>query len=589
MRSTDTAGGDHRGRVAARRHADRDLPRRRARSTTRAGPDPRWDFYVPALVSLRVDDAGRAHARHDRDATARRSRTRATRSASPRSTDTTTTNGRTTTHTFDRATRRMTTTTPGGPAAGRGRRRAGPPDARRAGPGPRPAGHRARRPRAAPGGAARDRTPGRSSTTPPTGCSPASTPTGRRTEFDRDGARPDDAAAHARAAATYGFGYDASGNRDEVRMPGGAAHALGFDAGRPARALHARRLGGSPGARPRRRTARSTTATLPGGRTIDLRAATPAGRPTGADLRRRDEATLRLRRRHAAAGRDRLVAAAGGTGQALAYTWDGDMPEERRRHRPRDGPLRLHLRRRPPPVARRSSRAAASELTTAFTRDADGLVTALGPFTLTRSGPGGVGRARSRDGTLAHDDRPRRPGRLRRARPDRRRRGGLRRAAHARRRRPDHAQGRDRRRRADHVRLRLRRRPAAAARRPRRRRRPSATPTTPTATGRRAASAPARSRRSATTARTGSTPAAARTSTTSAPTASSRGAATTRSTTAPAASCCRRRVGGRPSPTPTTGSAGASRARRAARRPSTSTATPATRSRSPPCARRRAS
>ena len=53
MRSVERPARDADG-LAPGRQADRDLPRR-GRGRDGAGPDPQWDFYVPALESMRVE------------------------------------------------------------------------------------------------------------------------------------------------------------------------------------------------------------------------------------------------------------------------------------------------------------------------------------------------------------------------------------------------------------------------------------------------------------------------------------------------------------------------------------------------------
>ena len=277
----------------------------------------------------------------------------------------------------------------------------------------------ARRPRAHARRCTRGRTRGRSSTTPRNRLLARVDAEGRRTEFDRDGARPRDAGAQPEGRE-LGFGYDAGGNRDAVDMPGRRRAPLAFDARRPPASASrppARRASlaldrdagrrardGDAPERPhdRLRPRRGRAADRPGLRRprgeLRLRRATPRGRraidwspPGGRD---RPAARLHLGRRTCRRA--------------------SPPPASRR-------PLRLRLRRRPAAVAASKLTSGADEHTTALTRDADGLVTGLGPYTLTRSGPAPSVSAIG-DGTLAMTIGRDAHGELALARADRRRR-----------------------------------------------------------------------------------------------------------------------------------------------------------------------
>ncbi len=265
------------------------------------------------------------------------------------------------------------------------------------------------------------------------------------------------------AGRELGLGYDAAGNRDEVTLPGGGEHALAFDAAdRFARYTPA----GSPASLALARTQDGAveTATLPSGRTIDYTRA--LGRPTG-QAYGGHLASFGYTGDTALPATIAWTPPGGGTGHSLAYEWDADLPTSLtatglavgRYDYEYDAQLLLSS------VKLTSG---ADEHTTAITRDADGLVTGLGPYTLGRSGPG-ASVSTIGDGALAMTIGRDAQGELRLPRADRRRHRRVRRGAHARRRRAHHHQGRDRRRGRDDVRLRLRRRPAAAARGPRRR------------------------------------------------------------------------------------------------------------------------
>ena len=333
--TTDPSGAATHGRVAAGRHADRDLRRRRGGRDAQTGPDPRWDCCVPTLTSLTVDDARRAR----RETTAHAQPATLADPRDPFSvatlTDTTITNGRTTTTASttradahaDRA------PAPAGRADARRARRAGP--RRRAssrGAGPRPAratpttraGCTQRRRRRAPSAWTFEH----DARQPRRGAHRRAR--AARTEFDLRRRRPRDGADARRAAATYGFGYDAHGNRDRRHDARRRRARARLRRRRSARALHAgrqraraRTLDYDARPRARRRPRCPAGADRP-------RATTPAAGRPASDLRRGDAASFAYAGRHRPAERDRLDAG-------------------RRRHRPG---ARLHLRR---PTCRRAS------------------------------------------------------------------------------------------------------------------------------------------------------------------------------------------------------------------------------------------
>ena len=294
-----------------------------AQVETRARPGPAVGLLRPgARRRCASTTPGGLHARRTAHARRRRSPTRAIRSASRRSPTTAVTNGRTTTtSSFDRADADAgRTTTPAG------RERTACVDAQ----------GRLTRAERGPGLAARSRSPatlagasttvqrgrrtrGRSSTTRANRLLARVDAEGRRTEFARDAVGRATLLHDARAAASYGFGYDAAGNRDDGRRcPTAAEHVLGVRRRRPARsasrpparrAVAARSTATQDGALERRhaperahdrlRPRRRRPAHRP-----DLRAATRRASPTRATRPARARSTgRRRRRRHRPAAR----------------------------------------------------------------------------------------------------------------------------------------------------------------------------------------------------------------------------------------------------------------------------------------------
>ena len=394
VRSTDTAGGltEVESRPDGTQTA---MYPDGAQIDSETGPDPRWDFYVPALVSLRLETPdGRTRAT---TATRQRAAVRPARSVQLHHA-----------HLHDdheRAHHDPHVRPRDAPHDDRrrpsGRQQASVVDAQgrltraERGPGPRTAGRSRATPAGAPRRCTRDRTPGPTSTTPPTGCSPASTP---RTGGPSTTATASAATTLLRSpgAASTASATTPAGSATRSTMPGGATHELAFDAAdrlqrfTPSGSASSWRSSASRTAGSRRRRSRAAA-----------RSPTPATpRAAHGAVLRHQRGELRLRRRHAAAGDGRLVAVT-------------------RRDRTRSSPTRgtaTSRRASPPPASprvatttpttptcacpRRSSRAgrASSRPRTRATRTA--WSPRSGPYTLTRSGPGASVSAIS-DGTLA--------------------------------------------------------------------------------------------------------------------------------------------------------------------------------------------
>ena len=364
-----------------------------AEAETELGPDPQWDFYVPALKSMRVETPD--------GLTRLTTLTRSATLANPRDpfsfptlAETVVTNGRTTSHSFNRAARRWTTTTPAG------REQAAVVDAQ----------GRLTRAERGPGLTAlvigRDAR-GRTQSVqegPRAWTFEYDTlnrlvarvdAEGRRTEFERD---PVGRTTLLRSPGghEYGFGYDAAGNRDSVQMPDGGEHTLAFD---PVNRLERFTPAGSTAFQSLdwERDGALEEVTLPSGRTIDY-VRDAGGRPTGQTYAG-NEASFDYVGDTGRQAQIDWTPSGGGTGQHLAYTWDADLPKsvaatglaEGRYDYTYDTDLQLSSVKLTD---------GADEQTTAYTRDADGLVTGLGPYTLTRSGPGATVSAIG-DGTLA--------------------------------------------------------------------------------------------------------------------------------------------------------------------------------------------
>ena len=367
------------------------------------GPDPRWDYAVPSLVSMKVvTPAGRT------ETTTRTSVATLADPADPLSVstlvDTTVTNGRTTRSVYDGPSRTLTHTSPAG------RRRAVLLDAQ------------ARVTRVEPGAGLDPLTyayDARGLTSGVTQGANAWTferdarlrvaartdAGGARTEYAYDGADRVTAMT-APSDRVYGFGYDRNGNRTGVTMPDGDAHTLGYSAGdrldrfTPAgSALSQVRTFDADHAL--RRT------TLPGGRVVE-RGYDTGGRATSVTY---PEATATLAYADATRRPSAInwAPAGGGPGQGIAFTYDADLPTSTTYGGAATGRFdyTYDAERRLSAIKLTSG---ATVLDSSVTRDADGLATGFGPFTFERNGPGGV-VSRIGDGalalTLTHDGRAR--------------------------------------------------------------------------------------------------------------------------------------------------------------------------------------
>jgi RHS repeat-associated protein len=373
------------------------------RIETVTGPDARWDYAVPSLVSMKiVTPAGLT------ETTTHTTAATLSAPADPFSfstlLDTTVVNGKTRTSLYDAPTRKFTLTSP------EGRKRVTVLDAR------------ARVTRVEPGagldpvtyaydarGMASGVTQGANAWTferdAKLRVSARVDATGARTGFAHDDADRVTAMT-APSNRVYGFGYDRNGNRTGVTMPDGDAHLLGYSA---ADQLDRFRPAGSTASQTRAYDSdhQLKTTTLPGGRAI-ARDYDAGGRITSIAY---PEATATIgyagaTERPSAIG---WTPTGGGTGQGVAFTYDADLPTRATYTGVAEGQFdySFDANRRLSAIKLTSG---ATVLNSAVTRDGDGLATAFGPFAFERNGPDAA-VSRIGDGTLAltlgHDGRGR--------------------------------------------------------------------------------------------------------------------------------------------------------------------------------------
>jgi len=184
---------------------------------------------------------------------------------------------------------------------------------------------------------------------------------------------------------TYGFAYDANGNSTSITMPSGAVHKLGYtvidlnsDYTPP---------GNSPYAWHYSLDQEWTRTTLPGGRTVD------AGYDSGGRLLGTvyAEATVSLLYDDLTGRISRILRtpAGGASVQQLAYTYDGSLVTGIAHTGVTTGQFTYTYDNNF--FLKQINLASGTDtITTAITRDADGLVTAAGPFTFARTGPAGA-------------------------------------------------------------------------------------------------------------------------------------------------------------------------------------------------------
>ena len=350
------------------------------RVETETGPDPRWDYAVPTLVAMKVTTpAGRV------ETTTHTSAATLTAASDPFSlvtlTDTTTSNGKTTTTLYDAATRKLTRTSP------EGRKHVTVLDAR------------ARVTRVEPGAGLDPVTYAYDAR----GMASGVTQGPNAWTFERDARLRVSARVDARGARTtfardnadrvtamtvpsnrvYGFGYDRNGNRTGVTMPDGDAHSLGYSA---ADQLDRFTPAGSTPSQTRVYDAdhRLKTTTLPGGRAIQ-RGYDTGGRAASVAY---PEATAAISYvgvtdRPSTIG---WTPTGGGAGQSVAYAYDADLPTRATYSGAAAGQFDYSY-----DASRRLSAikltSGATVLDSAVTRNGDGLAIGFGPFAFQRNGP----------------------------------------------------------------------------------------------------------------------------------------------------------------------------------------------------------
>lgn len=184
---------------------------------------------------------------------------------------------------------------------------------------------------------------------------------------------------------SYQFVYDANGNRTSITMPNGVAHKLGYtvidqnsDYAPPSNLPYAWQYS----------LDREWTSTiLPGGRTVNA-AYDTGGRPTGIVF---PEASVGFLYNDKTDRISSLVRtpAAGGAAQQIGFTYDGSLVTSRAFSGAANGKFaytydnNFFLKQ----IVTTSG---SNTVTTPIMRDADGLVTAFGPFSFTRGGPAGA-------------------------------------------------------------------------------------------------------------------------------------------------------------------------------------------------------
>ena len=195
---------------------------------------------------------------------------------------------------------------------------------------------------------------------------------------------------------TYAFAYDPSGNRTQVVMPSGAAHGFSYNAVDLPAGYDP--PGGAPYARNYDRDRGLAQITLPGGRTIS-RTYDASGRlsreefPEGAvDFAYVGAGCCGEEARVAAMSR---APAGGGTGQSIAYAYDGPFVTQETWSGAANATHRYRYNNDFFLVGTTFD----AEPETGFSWDKDGRVTTYGPFTLARGGPGGA-TSELGDGTL---------------------------------------------------------------------------------------------------------------------------------------------------------------------------------------------
>ena len=220
---------------------------------------------------------------------------------------------------------------------------------------------------------------------------------GRVTRYGYDG---DDRVISATlpGGETYRYTYDANGNRTSVVMPNGAVHKLTYT---PLDQQASYTPPGNGGyARGYDLDRALTSLTLPSGRAV-LSAYDSGGRPTGLAY---PDATVTF---GYAGGdtTDRIGSITrqprSGASQSLAYTYDGALTRSLTASGAAQGSYsygydnNFYL-------TDMSLTSGSDTVDTPVGRDADGLLTSYGPFTVARGGPGGV-PSRLGDGTFSRD------------------------------------------------------------------------------------------------------------------------------------------------------------------------------------------
>jgi RHS repeat-associated protein len=187
---------------------------------------------------------------------------------------------------------------------------------------------------------------------------------------------------------TYRFAYDANGNRTSVTMPDGGVYRLAYDA-----------LGQDAGSSPPGQSDGTTTTynadrqiqqtTLSGGSAINF-TYDASGRPTGMSF---PEATDE----YSYAGGDTSgrishvirTPSGGGTSEDIAYSYDGDLVTGIDLSGATQGHY-TYAYNNDDTLASITFQSGADTVQTALTRDADGMLTGYGPFTIARNGPDGA-------------------------------------------------------------------------------------------------------------------------------------------------------------------------------------------------------
>ncbi|HEX2046505.1 MAG TPA: RHS repeat-associated core domain-containing protein [Acidimicrobiales bacterium] len=196
--------------------------------------------------------------------------------------------------------------------------------------------------------------------------------------------------------AVYTYRYDANGNRTGLTMPNGAEHRLAYDSMNLRSEYRA--PGNGPEAWVHDLDRRLTTHTRPGGRS-QVRTFDPGGRIDGTTTPEASTATAYSDGTDRASGATRTPSAVG-MGEEVGFSYDGALLTSIDFRGPASLGRYSYSHDDNGLVRQARFDSGGQSFTFDVGRDGDGLVTAFGPFTWARGGPGGA-VSRVSGGTLA--------------------------------------------------------------------------------------------------------------------------------------------------------------------------------------------